>query len=689
MLTCGRCGSENPDEASFCNACGAALKTAVAVEERRVVSVVFVDLAGFTARSEKLDPEDVRAFLTPYYERVRSELERFGGRVEKFIGDAVMGVFGAPTAFGDDHERAVRAALAIRDWATEDGLQVRIAVNTGEAIVDLDARPEQGQAMIAGDVVNTAARLQTAAPVGSVLVGQDTYASTRTSIEYQPGFEPVKAKGKAEPVQAWLAQRAVVAAGERQLTPVPMIGRDRELDVLKGIWDRVAAERRPHLVTVFGPAGIGKSRLAHELMEYVGGQDGRVLRGRAMPYGASASYGPFVQHVKQVAKIYDSDPIIEARPKLVAVVVELVGSDAAEEHAENLSLLAGLEGGAEAPDRETLFFSARLFVESLGAARATLMLFEDIHWADASTLDLIETLAARVRDVPVLFVALARPELLNDRPGWAGGLPAYAALPLERLTDDASLELTGLLLERLGASDPRAAHIAETSEGNPLFIEELAASVAERSTEAELPTSVRAIVAARLDALPPEERSVLLDASVVGRIFWRGALARMATREDLSTVLGSLEDRDLVRREVVSRIRADQQFAFKHALIRDVAYQTLPRPERRKRHAAVAGYLDEMTREGGQANEALAHHWREAGEHDRAVDCLLVAAEQAGRGWAKAHAVALYKAALELIPEEDEDRRRRVRRRLAVALQAMFHVMDAERLRDADAPPVA
>ena len=206
-----------------------------------MVSIVFVDLVGFTARSEQLDPEDVRAILTPYYERVRSELEKFGGRVEKFIGDAVMGVFGAPRAFGDDHERAVRAALAVRDWAGEDGLEVRIAVNTGEAIVDLEARLGHGEAMIAGDVVNTAARLQTAALVGSVLVGEETYLSTRGLIEYQPGFQPVKAKGKAEPVRAWIAIRAGVPAGERPLTPVPMVGRSRQLGVLTDIWERVAA----------------------------------------------------------------------------------------------------------------------------------------------------------------------------------------------------------------------------------------------------------------------------------------------------------------------------------------------------------------------------------------------------------------------------------------------------------------
>jgi class 3 adenylate cyclase len=684
---CSRCGQENPESAKFCNACGAALAEAgSAAEERRIVSIVFVDLVGFTARAEQLDPEDVRAFLTPYYARVRSELEQFGGRVEKFIGDAVMGVFGAPTAYGDDHERAVRAALAVRDWAGEGGLQVRVAVNTGEAIVDLEARLDQGQAMIAGDVVNTAARLQSAAPVGSVLVGQETYASTRTWIDYQPGFEPIVAKGKADPVQAWIALRAAAPAGERPLTPVPIVGRERELDALKGIWQRVAEERRPHLVTVFGPSGIGKSRLALELMEHVGAQDGRVLRGRSTPYGASSPYSAFAQLVKQVARAYDSDELSEARAKLQAAVADLIGPEATEEHAANLALLVGLGENGEASDRETLFFSARIFVESLGSRMPTLILLEDLHWADRSLLDLVEALAARMRDVPVLLVALARPELLNERRDWGGGLPAYTALPLDRLTEDASLELAELLLARLEGSRRPAPRIAETAEGNPLFIEELAAAVAERSTDdtTGLPTTVRAIVAARLDALPADERSVLIDASVVGRVFWRGALARIAPRDDLSALLGSLEDRDLVRREAVSRISGDQQYAFKHALIRDVAYQRLPRAERRQRHAAVATFLEETTGEMGQAAEALAHHWRHAGEMEKAADYLVAAADQAGRGWAKEHALALYSQALELVPE-DATRTRTIRLRQAVTAQAFAHLIQADVRRPEDA----
>ncbi len=681
VLTCARCGQENPEGSSFCNACGAPLaEPGRTPEERRVVSIVFVDLVGFTARSEKLDPEDVRAILTPYYERVRAELERFGGRVEKFIGDAVMGVFGAPRAFGDDHERAVRAALAVRDWAGEDGLDVRVAVNTGEAIVELEARIGQGEAMIAGDVVNTAARLQTAAPVGAVLVGEDTYLSTRNVIEYQPGFEPVKAKGKADPVPAWIAIRAGVPAGERPLTRVPMVGRTRQLEVLTGVWERVVAERRPHLVTVFGPAGIGKSRLSLEFMEHVGSQEVRLLRGRSTPYGSSSPYGAFAQHMKQIAQAYDSDELPEARAKLDAAVAEIVGAEAAAEHAAHLALLLGLGEDGDVPDRETLFFSARVLVESLGAEGPTLLLFEDIHWADSSLLDLLETLAARVRDVPVLFLALARPELLNERPGWAGGLPAYTALPLDPLTGDDARELATLLLERFESPGAPAETVAETAEGNPLFIEELAASLAERSTAGSgaLPTSIRAIVSARLDALPADERGVLVDAAVVGRVFWRGALSRIYPREDLSALLGSLEERDLIRREAVSRIRGDQQFAFKHALIRDVAYERLPRAARRERHAAVGSYLEERTGEMRQSEEALAYHWGEAGETERAVGHLIAAAEQAGRGWAQEHALALYTQALKLVPEDDTSRRRSIRLRQAVTAQALAHIIQAD-----------
>ena len=680
MLQCTRCGQENPDGAKFCNACGAPLaESAPAGEERRVVSVLFVDLVGFTSEAEKLDPEDVRAILTPYYERVRDELERHGGMVEKFVGDAVMGIFGAPTAHGDDSERAVRAAFAVRDWAEQDGLEVRIAVNTGEAIVALEAQPGRGEAMVAGDVVNTAARLQSAAPVGAVLVGEETYTSTRNTIEYRPA-QPVLAKGKSAPVRAWLALRPTSAVGERPVAPVPMIGRDRELEALSRIWERVSNDARTHFVTVFGPAGIGKSRLGLELAQLVADQGGRVIRGRSTPYGQSAPYSAFGQQVKQVAGIFDNDDPAEARSKLVSGIAQVTGPAAAEEHAPHLAMLLGLDGEGEVADRETLFFSARVFVESLALDGPTMLLYEDIHWADASLLDLLHVLAARVRDVPVLLVALARPELLADRPDWGGGLPAYTALQLEPLTGASSRELAAALLGDSGLTDDQAQLITKTAEGNPLFIEEFSAAIAERSTAEALPTSIREIIAARLDSLPPEERSVLVDASVVGRVFWRGALLEIAPRDDLATLLGSLEARDFIRREAVSRLRGDQQFAFKHGLIHEVAYKRLPRAVRRERHAAVAGYLEDTAGDIGQTNEALAHHWQEAGQPERAVDCLLVAADQASRGWAKGHAVTLYSAALRLLPETDP-RRREVRLRQAVMAQALQHLFmeDVER----------
>nr|MBA3566975.1 hypothetical protein [Actinomycetota bacterium] len=327
-------------------------------------------------------------------------------------------------------------------------------------------------------------------------------------------------------------------------------------------------------------------------------------------------------------------------------------------------------------------FSARVFLEAVAAREPMLLLFEDIHWADESLLDLLETLAARVRDVPLLLLALARPELLSERPGWGGGLPAFTALPLERLSDDAAHQLAEGLLERAGSRKAQVEAVARTAEGNPLFIEELAASLAERTTDDadELPTSVRGIITARLDALPPDERAVMLDAAVVGRVFWKGALGRMRPRDDLTALLGSLEQRDFVRREAVSRIQGDQQFAFKHGLIREIAYQILPRAGRRERHATVAAFLEETTGGVGQSLEALAHHWREAGEAEQAVSYLVAAADQAGRGWAKEHALQLYTEALELIPEDDGGRRRPIKLRQAVTIQALFQRPDAQRL---------
>jgi class 3 adenylate cyclase len=686
MAVCRSCAQENPEIARFCLACGAALDASMAPrEERRIVSVVFVDLVGFTSRSEGLDPEDVRAILAPYHGTVRDELESFGGVVEKFVGDAVMAVFGAPTAHGDDPERAVRASLAVREAvlalnAEQPQLELRIrgAVNTGEAVVTLSARPALGEAMVAGDVVNTASRLQQHAPVGEIVVGEETYKATRSAIEYEP-LEAVTAKGKGAPITLWRAVAPASPAGQRDLSSTPFVGRSREVGLLDATWERVELERRPHLITVLGPPGVGKSRLSAEFTLRVTSSGGRIVRGRCLPYRERSAYGAFAMQVKELAGIFDSDDITVATGKLRTLVERLVGKEEAEAVAGHIAILLGFETKATAPDRDSLFQSVRIFIEAGARDQATALVFEDIHWADSALLDLIELLAARLHDLPVLLLTTARPELLDSRPGWGGGLLAYNALPLEPLGGS---DATQLALHLLGA-DAKAAQVAEAAEGNPLFIEQLAAVLSERGPDEPdtLPTTIRGLVAARLDALPTEERDVILDASIVGRIFWRGALERIARDPDsLADALAGLERRDLIRRDNVSRIEGDDQWSFKHVLIRDVAYDLQPRARRRDGHRHSAEFIEQSTPEIGEAGAALARHWRGAGELDHAVTHFVTAAEEAERGWAKQLAVTLYKEALDMTPAEDAERVRFLRKRLAVATQVYIHMDDAQLL---------
>ena len=676
MQICPTCGRENPADARFCSACGAPLSAAPGLaEERKIVTVLFVDLVGFTARAERLDPEDVRAIQTPYFARVRDAIESFGGTVEKYIGDAVMAVFGAPVAHGDDPERAVRAALAVLESVqqlnageSELDLQVRIAVNTGEALVSLAANTAQGEGIVAGDVVNTAARLQSAAPVNGILVGEETYRATRSAIEYEDA-EAVVAKGKEAPVRVWRAVAASGAPGERASGRVPMIGRASELDALRGIWERVVTERRPQIVTLFGPAGIGKSRLTAEFSDLIQQGGARVIRGRSLPYGEVTPYGSFAAQVKQIAGMFDTDPTDIACAKLNRATEALLdGHD--PDVAAHVAILIGVGEAGGVSDRQTLFFSARRFVEALAQQQPTMLVFEDIHVAASSMLDLLETLASRVRDVPLLLLTQARPELLSERPAWGGGLPAYSAVQLEPLDQDDAQELARRLFDVSGSEARRIDELADTAEGNPLFLEELVVSLAEGAEPDELPTSVRSIVAARIDALPGPERDALLDAAVFGKVFWSGGLQATAA------TLDALEGRDLIRRDPVSRLGGHQQFAFKHQLIREVAYSTLPRARRRERHESIALFLEEAVGDVGDVAPALAHHWREAGDAGRAARYYVAAGDQANRGWAKDEAVRLYQQALAVIPAEDRELRREVTKRQALATQAMLHLRE-------------
>ena len=527
--------------------------------------------------------------------------------------------------------------------------------------------------MVAGDVVNTASRLQQHAPVGEIVVGEETYRATRSAIEYEV-VEAVTAKGKSAPIRAWRAVAASSAAGARDLSSSPFVGRDREVSLLDATWERVESERRPHLITVLGAPGVGKSRLTAEFAQRIASRGGRVVRGRCLPYRERSAYGAFAMQVKELADIYDSDDVAVATEKLRTLVERLVGKEEAEAVAGHIAILLGFETKATTPDRDSLFQSVRVFVEAGARDEATAFVFEDIHWADPALLDLIELLAVRLHDLPVLLLTLARPELLDLRPGWGGGMLAYNALPLEPLEGSDAAELA---LHLLGA-DTKAAEVARAGEGNPLFIEQLAAVLQEGGEEAEsLPTTIRGLVAARLDALPVEERDVILDASIAGRLFWRGAIERIARDPDsLGAALAALERRDLIRRDAVSRIEGDEQWSFKHVLIRDVAYDLQPRARRREGHRHIAEFIEASTPEVGEAGAALARHWRGAGELEHAVRHFVAAAEEAERGWAKQYAVTLYKEALEMTPTDDVERVRFLRRRLAVAQMALFHLDD-------------
>ena len=492
---CPRCGQENPDGARFCNACAAplAVDEETRLEERKVVTVLFADLVGFTSRAERMDPEEVRSLLRPYHARLRDELERFGGTVEKFIGDAVMAVFGAPVAHEDDAERAVRAALAIRDWILDEQveLQLRIGVNTGQALVSLGARPEEGEGMVAGDVVNTAARLQSNAPVNGILVGDTTCRATRDAIDYRPA-EPVQAKGKADPVEAWEALEARGRVGVDISTRVrtPLVGRRRELDSLLDAFERTWGARSVQLVTLVGEPGIGKSRLVYELFEAVERHPELVFwrQGRSLPYGEGVSFWALGEMVKAHTGILETDGEEEADRKLRASVMATVPADDVEWTIAQLRPLAGIEDtGGRSDNQEEAFAAWRGFLEGVADQRPLVLVFEDLHWADDGLLDFVDHLVDWATRVPLLVVATARPELLSRRSGWGGGKANALTLSLAPLSGDETAELVHALLDRAAIPADLQATLLERAGGNPLYAEEFVRLLDERSDDASLP----------------------------------------------------------------------------------------------------------------------------------------------------------------------------------------------------------
>lgn len=606
MTTCQSCGAENRFSARFCDTCGAALEAAPAArEQRKTVSILFCDLTGSTELGESQDPEALRAVLARYFERMKGIVEAHGGTVEKFIGDAVMAVFGVPQVHEDDALRACRAAVEMRDALPGLGVQARIGVNTGEVVTGTEER------LATGDAVNVAARLEQAAQPGEILVGEETFRLVRDAVEALP-VEPLDVKGKSEPVSA---HRLLAVTGElaRRHT-APMVGRETELQRLGAAFGQAVHDRSCQLFTVLGAAGVGKSRLAFEFLSEV---DARVVRGRCLPYGEGITYWPVVEVLKQLGTV-PSDPVA-----------------AAAIH----SLLGESEEGTSA---EAIAWAFRKLLEEEAERQPVVVVFDDLHWAEETFFDLVEHIADLSRGAPLLVLCLARPELLDKRQGWGGGKLNATTVLLEPLDAGETDELLDALASAL--DDDLRERIRGAAEGNPLFVEEMLALVRESGgADLEVPPTIQALLAARLDQLAPEERNVLERGSVEGRVFHRGAVQALSNGEPQISQLTSLVRKELVRPDR-SQLPGDDAYRFRHLLIRDAAYDALPKSTRADLHERFADWLDEHA-DLVELDEIVGHHLAEAARFKRELgqeDAAL--AERAGRRLGRAGTRALWRS---------------------------------------------
>ena len=599
---------------------------AAPVAERRLVSILFADLVGFTTISEGRDHEEVRDLLSRYFDASREIIERYGGTVEKFIGDAVMAVWGAPTAHEDDAERAVRAGLdvveAVKGLAA--GLQARAGVLTGEAAVTLGA---SGQGMVAGDLVNTASRLQSVAPAGVVLVGESTQRATGGAIAYESAGEQLL-KGKAAPVPAFRALRVIAERGGRGRSDrleAAFVGRDSELRLLKDLFHATAREKRVRLVSITGQAGVGKSRLAWELRKYADGVVDKVFwhEGRSPAYGEGITFWALGEMVRSRADLIETDDPAVTREKVAKSVARFVHESEERDRVERaLQVLLGI---GEAPDigGGELFTAWRTYFERMAIERPIILLFEDLHWADSGTLDFIDHLLEWSRNVPILIITLARPELLERRPDWGAGRRNFLALDLSPLDGPAMRELLAGFVDHL--PEPAARSIVARAEGIPLYAVEtirmLAAEGRLREIEGHrfepsgelgelaVPDTLHALIAARLDGLDPAERALIQDAAVLGQSFTRAGLAAVSglPAAELDARLRVLVRSDLLHEEVDPRSPERGQYAFVQALIREVAYSTLAMKDRRTRHLSAARFFESIGDD--ELAGALAAHY--------------------------------------------------------------------------------
>ncbi|GIU95468.1 MAG: guanylate cyclase [Gaiellaceae bacterium] len=680
MPLCGSCGTENPDIARFCLACGTPLLAPPPPQEvRKVVTIVFSDLKGSTAMGEKLDSESLREVMTRYFDAMRAELERHGGVIEKFIGDAIMAVFGLPRLHEDDALRAVRAAAAMqraqenlndeleRRWGVR--LTVRTGVNTGEVVA---GDPTGGQRLVTGDAVNVAARLEQAAGAQEVLLGHLTYRLVRDYVDVE-AVEPLELKGKSERVPAYRLLCVHDDAERPRRLDAPMIGRDAELAELGAALADARRARACRLVTVVGEAGVGKTRLIDEFLRTVE-SEATITRGRCLPYGDGITYWPLAEAVRSAAGIGERDSADAAREKLATLAGDV-------EIAERVGAAIGLSQ-ASYPGEELAWGARRLF-EALAARRPLVVLFDDIHWAEPTFLELVEHLVAATRNAALVLVATARFDLLERLPDWSTG-PGMRRLELARLDEDDTAAVAEHLLGRAGLDERVRARVVQAAEGNPLFVEQLLSMLVDEGRirnengvwrptatldEIAVPPTIQALLASRIDSLGADERAVIEPASVIGQVFAVDAVRHLApdrVQPELPLHLSELARKQLVELDAGS---ADDAYKFQHILIRDTAYEGILKRARATFHEEFVRWADSVNREGAtEYEEILGYHLEQAhrylselgplDDHGRAlgVDASRRLAAAGRRAFARGDipaAASLLDRAAALLPEDD------------------------------------
>ena len=677
--TCPSCGSANPATNAFCGSCGTGLDAppaAPALEERKVVSMLFADLTASTEMASRLDPEDLRAVLRPFFDTMVEEIDRYGGTVEKYIGDAIVAAFGAPVAHEDDPERAIRCALAMQRRVPElndalaeragGDLSLRIGINTGEVVAH---SIEEG--IVTGEAVNIAARFQSLAEPGHVVVGERTYRDAREAFAFSDLGE-VSVKGVDRPLRVFAVDGESSPRDSFAGHETPFVGRGAEMELLRLLFSRTVDAARPNLVTIVGPPGIGKSRLSREVARTLEREGARVVRGRCLPYGDGLTYWPLAEILKTDAGILDSDAaataLAKARERLdprfpgdegIGVTSILLSSIGVELDSDPLA-------GAEPASAHRMIARAwQRYAEALASDVPLVALIEDLHWADPRLLDLLEAIMTRASGA-ILILIMARPELFERRSGWGGGGQNATAISLSPLSAGDGTTLIEHLLDG-GAPAEIVGPILHRSEGNPFFASELLKMMIEdgtiarmpggwtlvRSLPSALPDTVQGVIASRIDLLEPDEKRAIQDASVIGRIFWPGGIARLGTPDAERQVDGLLA-KGLARSNEASSVEGERELLFAHVLIRDVAYASIPKARRAQAHAAVGSWIEEGTQ--GRADEfaeILAHHFSLAGDRARSARYALLAGQRLLRVFAADEAIAWFDRALEATDPSD------------------------------------